>query len=51
MTTNNGHSVDTMRYKPEGRGIFHCHNPFGCTMALGWTGPLTAMSTMYISLG
>ena len=30
-------------------GIFHCHNPSGCTMALGLTQPLTEMSTMNIS--
>ena len=46
-----------LRYKPEGRGfdsrwchwIFHWHNPFGRTMALGSTQPLTEMSTRNIS--
>jgi hypothetical protein len=39
--------VEPLRYKPEGRGfdgvigIFHWHNPFGRTMALGPTQPLT----------
>jgi len=28
-------SIEALRYKPEGRGIFYCHNHFGCTMALG----------------
>jgi len=32
-------------------GIFHWHNPSGCTMALGLTQPLTEMSTTYISWG
>jgi len=32
-------------------GIFHWHNPFGCTMALGLTQPLTEMSTRNISWG
>jgi hypothetical protein len=40
--------VEALRYKPEGRrfdsdgiiGIFHWHNPFGRTMALGSTQPL-----------
>jgi len=32
-------------------GIFHCHNPSGCTMALGLTQPLTEMSTRNISWG
>jgi len=45
------HSVEALRYKPEVRGIFYCHNTSGRTMALGWTEPLTAMSTRYISLG
>jgi hypothetical protein len=29
--------------------IFHCHNPSGCTLALGSTQPLTEMSTKNIS--
>jgi hypothetical protein len=41
--------VETLRYKPEGRGsisddvigIFHCRNPSGHTLALGLTQPLT----------
>jgi hypothetical protein len=32
-------------------GIFHWHNPFGRTMALGSTQPLTEMSTRNISWG
>jgi hypothetical protein len=32
-------------------GIFHWHNPFGRTMALGSTQPLTEMSTRNISCG
>jgi len=32
-------------------GIFHWHNPFGRTMALGLTQPLTEMSTRNIYLG
>ena len=32
-------------------GIFHWHNPSGCTMALGLTQPLTQMSTRNISWG
>jgi hypothetical protein len=32
-------------------GIFHWHNPFSCTMALGSTQPLTEMSTRNISWG
>ena len=32
-------------------GIFHWHNPFGRTMALGLTQPLTEMSTRNISWG
>jgi hypothetical protein len=32
-------------------GIFHWHNPSGCTMALGSTQPLTEMSTMNNSCG
>jgi hypothetical protein len=49
--------VEALRYKPEGRGfigvigIFHCHNPSGCTVTLGSTQPLTEMSTRNISWG
>jgi hypothetical protein len=49
--------VEALRYKSEGRrldgvtGIFHWHNPSGCTMALGLTQPLTDMSTRDISWG
>jgi hypothetical protein len=32
-------------------GLFHLHNPFGRTMALGSTQPLTEMSTRSISWG
>jgi hypothetical protein len=32
-------------------GIFHWHNPSGCTTALGSTQPLTEMSTRNISWG
>jgi len=32
-------------------GIFHWHNPSGCTMTLGLTQPLTAMSTRNIFWG
>ena len=32
-------------------GIFHWHNPSGRTMTLGWTQPLTEMSTRNISWG
>jgi hypothetical protein len=32
-------------------GIFHRHNPSGCTMVLGSTQPLTEMSTRNISWG
>ena len=32
-------------------GIFHWHNPSGCTMVLGLTQPLTKMSTRNISWG
>jgi hypothetical protein len=43
--------VEALCYKPEGRGfdpngvtgIFHCHNPYGRTMALGLTQHLTEM--------
>jgi hypothetical protein len=35
---------------PDGvTGIFHWHNPFGRTMALGFTQPLTEMSTRNVS--
>ena len=35
---------------PDGvNGIFHLHNPFGRTMALGSTQPLTEMSTRNVS--
>jgi hypothetical protein len=48
--------VEALHHKPEGRGsipdgvngIFHWHNPFGRTMALGPTQPLTEMSTSNI---
>jgi hypothetical protein len=37
---------------PDGvTGIFHWHNPLGCTMALGSTQPLTEMSIRDISGG
>jgi len=37
---------------PDGvTGIFHGHNPFGSTMALGSTRPLTEMSARNISCG
>ena len=32
-------------------GIFHWHNPSGSTMVLGWTQPLTEMSTRIIFWG
>jgi hypothetical protein len=32
-------------------GSFHWHDPFGCTMALGLTWPVTEMSTRNISWG
>jgi hypothetical protein len=46
--------VEALRYKPgsipDGTiGIFHGHNPSGCTNALGFTKPLTRMSTRNIS--
>ena len=47
--------VETLRYKPEGRGFdsqwynWNWHNPSGCTVALGSTQPLTEMSTSNIS--
>jgi hypothetical protein len=48
--------VQALRYKqgsiPDGViRIFHWHNPFGRTMALGSTQPLTEMSTRNISWG
>jgi hypothetical protein len=51
--------VEALRYKPEGRGfdpdyvigIFHGHNRFGRTAALGSTQPLTEMSTRNVSWG
>ena len=37
---------------PDGAiGIFHWHNPFSCTMALGLTQPVTEVSTRNIPLG
>jgi hypothetical protein len=37
---------------PDGTiGIFHCHNPSRCTMALGLTQPLTEMSTRKVFWG
>jgi hypothetical protein len=61
--THAGHAVsqvvETLRYKPEGRGfasrwcigIFHWHNPSGRTMALELTQPLTEISTRNIPWG
>jgi hypothetical protein len=47
--------VEALQYKPEGRRFdsrwFHWHNPFGRTMSLGSTQPLTEMSTRNISWG
>jgi hypothetical protein len=51
--------VEALRYKPEGHGldlrwyhwIFHLHNPYGRTMALGSTQPLTVMSTRNVFWG
>jgi hypothetical protein len=46
--------VEALRYKPEGRGFdSRCdwHNPFGRTVALGSTQPLTEMSTRDTSWG
>jgi hypothetical protein len=51
--------AEALRYKPERRGFdsrwchwkFFSHNPFGCTMALGSTQPLTEMSTRNLSWG
>jgi len=46
--------VETLRYKPEGRGfdsgIFRWHNPPGRILALGSTQPVAEMSTRNISL-
>jgi hypothetical protein len=44
--------VEKLRYKLEGRGFDYrwCH-PSGRNMALGWTQPLTEMSTRNISWG
>jgi hypothetical protein len=49
--------VEVLSYKPMDVGsipdgvigIFHWHNPYGRTMALGLTQPLTEMSTKNIS--
>ena len=51
--------VEALRYKPEIRvsnpnsviGIFHGHNPSGCTMALESTHPLTETNTRNIHWG
>jgi hypothetical protein len=48
--------LEALRYKPDSIpdgviGIFHGHNPSGCTMALGFTQPVTGMSTKNISWG
>jgi hypothetical protein len=54
------YTVEALRYKTEGFdlkslipdeviGIFHWHNPFGRTMALGSTQPLTDMINRNIS--
>jgi len=51
--------VEALRYKPgiagsipdSVTGIFHSHNPFGRTMALSLSQPLTEMSTRKISWG
>ena len=47
--------VEALHYKPEGRGFdsrwCHNNNPFGRTMVLGSTQPLTEMSTRNISWG
>jgi hypothetical protein len=47
-----GAVVETLRYEPEGLGIDYrwCH-PFGRTMALELTLPLTEMSARNISRG
>ena len=61
--TTKGHTVaqlvQALRYESEGHGsdswwchrIFHWHNPFSCTVALGLNQPLTEMSTRNISWG
>ena len=43
--------VKALRYNPTGRRFDSrwCHNPSGLTIALGWTQPLTEMSTRCIS--
>jgi hypothetical protein len=59
MGTRGDAVVQTLHYKPEGRGIdsrwchwnFLWHNPSGRTMTLGSTQPPTEMSTRYISWG
>jgi hypothetical protein len=47
--------VEALHYKPEGHGfnsrVFHWRNPFGRTMALWSTQPLTEISTRNISWG
>jgi hypothetical protein len=51
--------TESLRYKPEGHGFdsrwchgdFHWFNPSARTTALGWTQPLTGMSTRDISWG
>jgi hypothetical protein len=47
--------VEALHHKPEGRGFdsrwCHWHKPFGRTMALGLTQPLTEMGTRNISWG
>jgi hypothetical protein len=45
--------VEALRYKPEDHGFDSrwCHNPFGRTLALGSTQPLTEMSTRNIYAG
>ena len=54
-----GHPVaqlgEALPYKLEGRGfdfrIFHWRNPFGYTLALALTQPVTEMSTRNVSWG
>ena len=51
--------VEALRYNPDGQGsisggvsgIFHGHNPSGCTMDLGSTQPVTEMGTRNILWG
>jgi hypothetical protein len=45
--------VEALRYKPVGSSLDSgwCHNPFGRTLAVGLTQPLTEMSTRNISCG